>query len=41
MRIIKLGSCWAFNHVAGFCHVVAHMIMINEMILSFGATRYF
>ena len=32
MRIISLGRFWAVNHVAGFCHVVAQMIM-NEMIL--------
>ena len=41
MRIISLGSFWAVNLVAGFCHAIAQMIMINEMILSYGgATHY-
>ena len=32
MRIISLGTFLAVNHVAGFCNVVAQMIMINEML---------
>ena len=40
MRIICLGSFWSVNHVAGFCHVVAKIIMMNEMILPYGATHY-
>ena len=36
MRIISLCSFWAVNQIAGFCHVVAQMIMMNEMILSRG-----
>ena len=40
MRIISQGSFWVVNHVAGFCHVVAQKIMMDEMILSYGATLY-
>ena len=40
MRIISLCSFWAVNHVASFCHVVAQMIIMNEIILSYGATHY-
>ena len=39
IRSSSLGSFWAVNYVAGFCHV-AKMIMMNEMILSYGATHY-
>ena len=39
MRIISLGRFWAVNHVACFCHVVVQMIMMNEMILWYGATH--
>ena len=42
MRIISLGSFWAVNLFAGFfCHAIAQMIIMNEMILSYGgATPY-
>ena len=39
MKIITPGSFWQVDHVAGFCHVIAHMIMMNEM-LSYGTTHY-
>ena len=41
MRIISLGSFWAVNHFAGFCHVVAQMIMINETLLLIASKNIF
>ena len=41
MRIISLGSFSAINLVAGFCHaILAQMIMMNEMILSYGGATH-
>ena len=40
MRIFSLSRFCPVKHVAGFFHVVAQKIMMNEMILSYGATHY-